>query len=121
MDRDMLWRWDHVLKTHPNGMRFTCFDDEGSMLATNTYFSVGGGFVVNDKTQVDENLFYKGVDKATVHGARLNQSHSDPPDNPNTPENPPYPFFSGNSLLALTKRHNVCHPIGAGSPDLSVR
>jgi len=51
MDRDMLWRWDQVLKTHPNGMRFSAFDENGDMLATNEYFSVGGGFVVNDKTK----------------------------------------------------------------------
>jgi hypothetical protein len=38
MDRDMLWRWDQVLKTHPNGMRFSCFDDGGELLATNEYF-----------------------------------------------------------------------------------
>ncbi|KAF5362546.1 hypothetical protein D9756_002551 [Leucocoprinus leucothites] len=75
-DRDMLWRYDIVLKTHPNGMRFSAFDEDGDLLATNEYFSVGGGFVVNDKTKVDENLFYKGVDKKAVHGARLHQSHS---------------------------------------------
>jgi hypothetical protein len=51
MDKDMLWRYDVVLKTHPNGMRFSCFDKDGTLLATNEYFSVGGGFVVNEKTQ----------------------------------------------------------------------
>jgi hypothetical protein len=51
MDKDMLWRYDLVLKTHPNGMRFSCFDENGDLLATNEYFSVGGGFVVNEKTQ----------------------------------------------------------------------
>ncbi len=51
MDRDMLWRWDHVLKTHSNGMRFSVFGSEGDLLATNEYFSVGGGFVVNEKTK----------------------------------------------------------------------
>lgn len=79
---------------------------------------------------VDENLFYKGVDKSAVHGARLSQtsSLSDPllnapplhgaeqgarsdPDHLNeaTPgeQRPPYPFKSGNDLLALTKNHNV--------------
>ncbi|KAF7973642.1 hypothetical protein HWV62_14718 [Athelia sp. TMB] len=93
MDRDMLWRWDQVLKTHPNGMRFACFGPEGELLAVNEYYSVGGGFVVNDKTKgelavcfwyyllnsrplVDENLFYKGVDKSAVHGARLSQTSS---------------------------------------------
>lgn len=61
----MLWRWDQVLKTHPNGMRFSCFDEDGNLLATNEYFSVGGGFVVNDKTKgifrVDPNLKYSHV------------------------------------------------------------
>ncbi|KAJ8694907.1 hypothetical protein PTI98_007546 [Pleurotus ostreatus] len=147
-DRDMLWRFDQVLKTHPNGMRFMAFDNEGDLIATNEYFSVGGGFVVNEKTKVGENLFYKGVDKRAVHGARLHQTHSltdpathptsihspaletealstnddeanntsvmpgrtpDPMDEPFDPEaeHPPYPFVSGNSLLALTQKHNM--------------
>ncbi len=42
---------DQVLKTHPNGMRFSCYDEDGTLLATNEYFSVGGGFVVNEKTK----------------------------------------------------------------------
>ncbi|TCD68411.1 hypothetical protein EIP91_010812 [Steccherinum ochraceum] len=111
MDRDMLWRWDQVLKTHPNGMRFSVFDEDGTLLATNEYFSVGGGFVVNDKTKVDENLFYKGVDKSIVHGARLAQTHSnadgESEDTPPSPTQPPYPFTSGDSLLALTRKHNM--------------
>jgi hypothetical protein len=37
-DRDMLWRWDQVLKTHPNGMRFSVFGEGGDLLATNEYF-----------------------------------------------------------------------------------
>ncbi|KAL4072991.1 serine dehydratase alpha chain-domain-containing protein [Scleroderma yunnanense] len=114
MDRDMLWRWDQVLKTHPNGMRFSCFNENGDLLATNEYFSVGGGFVVNEKTKVDENLFYKGVNKRIVHGARLHQSHQAEEGDPtlgtpseNDPGHPPYPFDSGNSLLALTRKHNL--------------
>ncbi|KAK0467320.1 serine dehydratase alpha chain-domain-containing protein [Desarmillaria tabescens] len=119
MDRDMLWRWDQVLKTHPNGMRFSCFGEDGDLLATNEYFSVGGGFVVNEKTKVDENLFYKGVDKRVVQAARLHQTHSLsepqieaepsglPEDTPGVSDHPPYPFESGNSLLALTKKHNM--------------
>ncbi|KXN89382.1 L-serine dehydratase 2 [Leucoagaricus sp. SymC.cos] len=147
MDRDMLWRYDLVLKTHPNGMRFSCFDEDGTLLATNEYFSVGGGFVVNEKTKVDENLFYKSVDKKAVHGARLHQSHSlgdplapllipggegetyeqvypvsttneDKMDNEKGGERegngtcngqlePPYPFDTGATLLALTHKHNM--------------
>ncbi|KAE9406185.1 L-serine ammonia-lyase [Gymnopus androsaceus JB14] len=119
MDRDMLWRWDQVLPTHPNGMRFSAFDEDGDLLATNEYYSVGGGFVVNEKTKVDENLFYKGVDKSIVPPARLHQTHSlSEPDltpviGPSSSSvhdeeaGPPYPFESGNSLLALTQKHNM--------------
>ncbi|KAH9066612.1 L-serine ammonia-lyase [Lactarius vividus] len=110
MDRDMLWRWDQVLKTHPNGMRFSVFDENGDLLATNEYFSVGGGFVVNEKTKVGENLFYKGVDKRSVHGARLHQhvhSNRSSVDGHPDKEQPPYPFKSGDNLLNLTRVHNM--------------
>lgn len=42
---DQTWHLN-PLPAHPNGVRFTVFDKEGNMLATNEYFSVGGGFVV---------------------------------------------------------------------------
>lgn len=45
--RDFKWEWGRKLPLHSNGMRFTVFDKDGDMLATNDLFSVGGGFVVN--------------------------------------------------------------------------
>lgn len=45
--RDFKWEWGRKLPLHSNGMRLTVFDKEGTMLATNDLFSVGGGFVVN--------------------------------------------------------------------------
>lgn len=83
---------------------------------------------------VDENLFYKGVDKSRVDPGRLSQSHGMESDaaglliedpskpatskptpsesatkgpNPDTPLQPRYLFHSGNSLLAMTRKHNV--------------
>ncbi|GAA6056797.1 hypothetical protein JCM3770_002804 [Rhodotorula araucariae] len=78
-DRDMLWTMD-PLPAHPNGMRFSVFDNEGTLMATNEYFSVGGGFVVNEQTQVDENLYYRGIRKSDVDHTRRDQSHGLPPD-----------------------------------------
>ncbi|HYD96240.1 MAG TPA: L-serine ammonia-lyase [Noviherbaspirillum sp.] len=36
------------LPHHPNGMRFTAFDRDGSEIDSKVYYSVGGGFVVNE-------------------------------------------------------------------------
>ncbi|HEY3271330.1 MAG TPA: L-serine ammonia-lyase [Geothrix sp.] len=60
------------LPFHPNGMRFTALDATGRTLLTQVYYSVGGGFVVED-----------GVLRQAAPG----------------PE-PPHPFHSGNELLA---------------------
>ncbi|QRW03096.1 hypothetical protein RhiLY_02095 [Ceratobasidium sp. AG-Ba] len=124
MDKDMLWRWDQVLKTHPNGMRFSAFGEDGDLLATNEYFSVGGGFVVNEKTKIDENLFYKGVYKSKVDPARLSQTHGQdtlslaPPGEESSfqeqaddsrgefQSQPPYLFHDGASLLAMSRKYN---------------
>lgn len=113
-----------------------------------TIYSVGGGFVVNERTRVDgENLYYKGVDKRGVHGARLHHGLAtgiSPPNDPDISSSPlvndktpvndtdvmnppiegeedqehdiPYPFSSGNSLLALTRKHNVCFLLPSPSP-----
>jgi hypothetical protein len=49
-EKDMIWDF-RPLPAHPNGLRFSVFDKEGTLLATNEYYSVGGGFVVNEQTQ----------------------------------------------------------------------
>lgn len=36
------------LPAHPNGMTFTAYDERGEVIRARTYYSVGGGFVVND-------------------------------------------------------------------------
>ncbi|CBQ67421.1 related to L-serine dehydratase 1 [Sporisorium reilianum SRZ2] len=46
-DADLKWMFGQVLPHHSNGIRMSVFDAEGEMLATNDYYSVGGGFVVN--------------------------------------------------------------------------
>lgn len=46
-DTDLTWHWDRQLPLHPNGLRFSVYDTEGDLIATNDYYSIGGGFVVN--------------------------------------------------------------------------
>ena len=40
---------------HANGMRFSVFNAEGDLLATNDFYSIGGGFVINGKMAISRN------------------------------------------------------------------
>jgi len=45
---DLRFHEAESLPFHPNGMRFTAFTPAGDVLAEETYYSVGGGFVVKE-------------------------------------------------------------------------
>lgn len=45
-----------TLPLHPNGMRFTAYDDQYATLHTRVYYSIGGGFVVNEETAKEDKL-----------------------------------------------------------------
>jgi L-serine dehydratase len=49
-DRDLVLHRRRTLPLHPNGMMFTAFDAAGTVLAERRYYSVGGGFVVDETT-----------------------------------------------------------------------
>jgi L-serine dehydratase len=70
------------LPRHPNGMRFTAYGDDDSVVEERVYYSVGGGFVVGEDV-ADE----------------------DPVVDHKTPV--PYPFSSGTELLALCHEHGI--------------
>lgn len=135
IEKDMVWLWDKVLPQHPNGMLFSVYDEQGDLIASNTYFSIGGGFVVNKDTQFSrENLYYKQIDKKGASAVRLepfqpaptsqllleSQSQNDSEavkdskaeivdtkDSTSGPSQPPLPFHNGDSLLELTRKHNL--------------
>ena len=52
-DRDLTLHRRRSLPFHPNGMTFTAHDANGEVLRARTYYSVGGGFVVNDDGGTD--------------------------------------------------------------------
>jgi len=62
---------------HPNGMRFTACDADGTAIRERAYYSVGGGFVH------DEDQAAAGPDETASPGPAL-----------------PYPFTTGEELLA---------------------
>jgi len=70
------------LPHHPNGMRFVAYDAAGRELRGAVYYSVGGGFVV------DEAAF--GADRIKPDETPL-----------------PYPFTTGAELLRLCRQHGL--------------
>ena len=47
---------EESLPFHPNGMRITALNDSGSILASEVYYSIGGGFVVNTEEAEGGNI-----------------------------------------------------------------
>jgi len=79
---DLMFNKRERLPHHSNGMRFEAFDANGETLLQREYYSVGGGFVVNHDEAAQDRIV-----KDTT--------------------NRPYPFTSGDELLALCSDHNL--------------
>jgi L-serine dehydratase len=77
-DTDLVLHRRRALPYHPNGMTFTALDAAGAELRTRTYYSVGGGFVVDETAT--------GADRVKPDDTVL-----------------PYPFSTGAELLAHTR------------------
>lgn len=52
--KDIIFHRRKILPKHPNGMSFTAFDKNNIQILSKTYYSVGGGFVVNDEVDADQ-------------------------------------------------------------------
>jgi len=118
-------------------MRFSAFDNNADLIATNEFFSIGGGFVVNEKTEVTENVFFKDsrvdhvkkVDPGQLHVENVNLGRIEPQSASATPTGikpntkglgPPgklrvsqklldaaLPFHDGVSLLKICEQKNL--------------
>jgi len=76
--RDLVINKRQKLPFHTNGMRFTAFDANDEVIATRDYYSVGGGFVVNQDDAASDRIV---ADETPL----------------------PYPFHSGDELLAQSR------------------
>ncbi|MDB9952088.1 L-serine ammonia-lyase [Porticoccaceae bacterium] len=81
-DRDFFLHRRKVLPFHSNGMIFTAFDHQGNELTKRTFYSVGGGFVVDDSASEADCI---------IEDSRVTA----------------YPFDSAFELLALCKEHSL--------------
>lgn len=80
--KDLVFNKREKLPHHVNGMRYTAFDAAGAVLASRDYYSVGGGFVVNqDEAAADQIV----ADSTAVR----------------------YPFTSGDELLATCEHEDI--------------
>ncbi|MBD3653285.1 L-serine ammonia-lyase [Kangiella sp.] len=52
-EKDLVMHRRKSLPRHSNGMIFLAFDKDGNEIAKKTYYSVGGGFVVNEDVDAD--------------------------------------------------------------------
>ncbi len=75
-----------TLKFHTNGLTLVAYDDKNSVILEKNYFSVGGGFVVNQDDA-----------QAALEGKKVVAD----------PTVIPYPYSSGDELLALTQAHGM--------------
>jgi L-serine dehydratase len=80
--KDLVFNKRQKLPFHSNGMRFTAFNRDGNTLATRDYYSVGGGFVVNQDEAAENRIV---ADTTPL----------------------PYPFHSGDELLALCEKNKI--------------
>ncbi|MFT4167109.1 MAG: L-serine ammonia-lyase [Microlunatus sp.] len=79
---DVIMHRKRSLPAHPNGMIFRAFTSARALLRESTYYSVGGGFVVDERAV--------GVDKIIEDATPVR-----------------YPFASGAELLAICRREQL--------------
>lgn len=98
-EKHLVFNYFKSLPQHPNGLRFCAYDQDANLIATNEYFSIGGGFVVNEDTQLDhgENVYYKQEVRKNVVAERRQQDAAVVS----------LPFRNAEELLKVCKRENM--------------
>ncbi len=76
---------EQQLDYHPNALKFSALDSDGHLLASHIYYSIGGGFILDDKD---------------IHESHPHQQKAEPP----------YPFDSGKELLELCDKYKLTIP-----------
>lgn len=102
-EKHLVFNYFKTLPQHPNGLRFCAYDSDANMIATNEYFSIGGGFVANEATQMDhgENVYYKRDNKmASNRRNMIKRSQQDI-------ATVTLPFKNAEELIQLCKRENM--------------
>lgn len=79
----LLFHYDKQLPYHPNGMRFTVYNDAGKEIKSDVFYSVGGGFIVDHATASQDK--HLGVESHQL----------------------PHPFKTAEELLDICRKQNM--------------
>ncbi|WP_188783482.1 L-serine ammonia-lyase [Nocardioides phosphati] len=82
VDDDLLMHRRKSLPAHPNGMTFAAYDESGEQIEFRTYYSVGGGFVVDEVAT--------GADRIVLDETPVK-----------------FPFTTGGELLEICEREGL--------------
>ncbi len=55
---ELIFHRDQVLIGHPNAMRFSAFGQDGQIIASAVYYSIGGGFIVREGERAEAEKVY---------------------------------------------------------------
>jgi hypothetical protein len=104
-EKHLIFNYFKTLPQHPNGLRFCAYDSDANMIATNEYFSIGGGFVVNEATQLDhgENVYYKRDNNNMVASTKRDIAERSQQDIAVVT----LPFKNAEELIQVCKRENM--------------
>jgi L-serine dehydratase len=80
--KDVIFHRKKTLPGHANGMKFIAYSDGGEILLEKIYYSVGGGFVIGEETELSQ----------------ITDMHLELP----------YDFQTGNQLLEMAKSSGLC-------------
>ncbi len=78
--RDIIFHLDRILPAHSNAMRFTALNSAENAIASDIYYSVGGGFIQKEGAELSPNVTRPEV---------------------------PFPFSSADELLRIGEDHGL--------------
>lgn len=82
IEKDLIFNYQKVFDFHSNGLEFAAYDANQMLIKKSLYFSIGGGFIVNDENK----------DQQASNEALLNI---------------PYPFSSAAELMAYCQKEKL--------------
>ena len=85
--RDLVLHKRRTLPFHPNAMQFQAFDSAGECLLQRIFYSVGGGFILDEAAALEQR---SGTAPVREDDTAL-----------------PYPFTTGDRLMALCEEHGL--------------